>query len=90
MRPCAILLNLGRGGIIVEEDLAKALNENMIGGVGLDVHEHEPIKADNPLLKLYDKDKLIITPHMAWASKESRELLVEKIARNIEIYQKGR
>jgi len=87
MRPCAILLNLGRGGIVVESDLARALNENMIGGVGLDVHEHEPIQADNPLLKLYDKSKLIVTPHIAWASKEARELLVQKIAQNIESYQ---
>lgn len=87
MRPCAILLNLGRGGIVVESDLAKALNENVIGGVGLDVHEHEPIQQDNPLLKVYDKSKLIITPHMAWASKEARELLVEKIAQNIESFQ---
>ena len=90
MRPCAILLNLGRGGIVDEEDLAKALNENMIGGVGLDVHEHEPILADNPLLKLYDKQKLIITPHIAWASKEARELLIQKIAQNIEVYQTGK
>ncbi len=90
MRPCAILLNLGRGGIINEKDLAIALNDNLIAAAGIDVLEHEPINPDNPLLKLYDKDKILITPHMAWASKESRELLVEKIARNIEIYQKGR
>jgi glycerate dehydrogenase len=90
MRPCAILLNLGRGGIINEKDLAKALNENVIGAAGIDVMEQEPINADNPLLKLFDKEKILITPHMAWASKESRELLVEKIARNIEGYLKGR
>lgn len=90
MRPCAILLNLGRGGIVDEQDLARALNDNMLGGVGLDVHEHEPIQPDNPLLKLYDKEKLIITPHMAWASKEARELLIQKIASNIESYQKGK
>jgi len=90
MRPCAILLNLGRGGIVDEKDLAKALNDNLLGGVGLDVHEQEPIQPDNPLLKLYDKEKLIITPHMAWASKEARELLLQKIARNIESYQKGK
>ncbi len=58
--------------------------------LALDVMEHEPINANNPMLKLYDKEKILITPHMAWASKESRELLVEKIARNIEIYQKAR
>ena len=90
MRPCAILLNLGRGGIVNEKDLAKALNENIIAAAGIDVMEQEPINADNPLLKLFDKDKILITPHMAWASKESRELLVEKIARNIEVYLKSR
>ena len=90
MRPCAILLNLGRGGIVNEKDLARALNENVIAAAGLDVMEQEPINADNPLLKLFDKEKILITPHMAWASKESRELLVEKIARNIDIYLKSR
>ncbi len=90
MRPCAILLNLGRGGIINEKDLARALNENLIGAAGIDVMEQEPINADNPMLKLFDKEKILITPHMAWASKESRELLVEKIARNIEVYQKSK
>jgi lactate dehydrogenase-like 2-hydroxyacid dehydrogenase len=90
MRPCAILLNLGRGGIVNEKDLAKALNENVIAAAGIDVMEQEPINADNPLLKLFDKEKILITPHMAWASKESRELLVEKIARNIEVFLKSR
>jgi lactate dehydrogenase-like 2-hydroxyacid dehydrogenase len=90
MRPCAILLNLGRGGIIREKDLARALNDNLIAAAGIDVLEHEPIEKDNPMLKLYDRDKILITPHMAWASMESRELLVEKIARNIEIHQKSR
>jgi glycerate dehydrogenase len=90
MRPCAILLNLGRGGIINEKNLARALNENVIGAAGIDVMEQEPINADNPMLKLFDKEKILITPHMAWASKESRELLLEKIARNIEIYLKNR
>ncbi|MCK4879369.1 MAG: D-2-hydroxyacid dehydrogenase [Bacteroidales bacterium] len=90
MRPCAILLNLGRGGIVNEKDLARALNENVIGAAGIDVMEQEPINADNPLLKLFVKEKILITPHMAWASKESRELLVEKIARNIDVYLKSR
>jgi glycerate dehydrogenase len=62
----------------------------VIGAAGTDVLEQEPINKDNPLLKLYDKEKIIITPHMAWASKESRELLVEKISRNITLYQKER
>jgi glycerate dehydrogenase len=88
MRPCAILLNLGRGGIINEKDLARALNDNLIAAAGLDVMDQEPINADNPLLKLFDKEKILITPHMAWASQGSRELLVEKLARNIEVYLK--
>lgn len=88
MRPCAILLNLGRGGIIDEAGLARALNDNVIGAAGIDVMEQEPMNSDNPLLKLYDKEKILITPHMAWASKESRELLLEKISRNIAIFQK--
>jgi glycerate dehydrogenase len=90
MRPCAILLNLGRGGIVNEKELARALNENIIGAAGIDVMEQEPINADNPMLRLFDKEKILITPHMAWASKESRELLMEKIARNIDIYLKNR
>ena len=90
MRPCAILLNLGRGGIVNEKDLARALNENIIAAAGIDVMEQEPINADNPLLKLFNKEKILITPHMAWASKESRELLVEKIAHNIDSYLSSR
>ncbi len=90
MRPCAILLNLGRGGIVNEKDLARALNENIIAAAGIDVMENEPINANNPMLKLFDKEKILITPHMAWASIESRELLVEKIARNIDVYLKSR
>lgn len=86
MRPCAILLNMGRGGIIVEEDLARALNDNLIAAAGIDVMEIEPINADNPLLKLYDREKLFITPHMAWTSIEARELLVKRIAENIDAF----
>lgn len=88
MKSDAILLNLGRGGIVIESDLAKALDDNLIQGAGIDVHVHEPIHSDNPLLKIKDKEKIILTPHIAWASQESRELLVEKIANNIEEYTK--
>ena len=89
MKPHGIIVNCSRGGIINEKDLARALNDNLIGAAGIDVMEHEPINPDNPLLKLFDKDKILITPHMAWASRESRDLLVEKLARNIEVYQKS-
>jgi lactate dehydrogenase-like 2-hydroxyacid dehydrogenase len=83
MKPSSILLNTGRGGIINEKDLAKALDENVIMGAGFDVLTHEPVLADNPLLKIRDPEKLIITPHVAWTSIEAREKLVEGIYQNI-------
>jgi glycerate dehydrogenase len=89
MRPCAILMNTGRGGIINESDLARALNENIIAAAGIDVLESEPISASNPLMKVIDKDKILITPHMAWASMEARARLIEGIASNIEEYKLG-
>lgn len=77
-----ILLNLGRGGIINEKDLAKIMDEKSIF-VGLDVLENEPIKKDNPLNFIKNKDRLFITPHIAWTSKEAREKLIEGVANNI-------
>lgn len=88
MRSCAILLNTGRGGIINEADLARALNENLIAGACVDVLSEEPIKPTNPLLKVINKEKILITPHMAWASTESRSRLIEGIARNIEQFKR--
>ncbi len=87
MRPCAIILNTGRGGIIDESDLARALNDNLIGGAGIDVMVNEPIEKDNPLLKLLDKEKLLITPHVAWTSIEARQKLIGKLATNIESFK---
>lgn len=89
MRPCAILLNTGRGGIINEADLSRALNDNLIGAAGIDVLSEEPIATDNPLLKVIDKEKLLLTPHIAWASIESRQRLVDKIARIIDDFKKN-
>jgi glycerate dehydrogenase len=88
MRPCAIILNTGRGGIINETDLTRALNENIIAGACLDVMSSEPIKSNNPLLKVMDRQKILITPHMSWASMESRAMLVEGVARNIEQFKR--
>lgn len=83
MKRTAILLNAGRGKIVNECDLARALNENLIAAAGLDVLETEPINKDNPLLKLDNPEKLLITPHIAWISQEAREILVEGIISNI-------
>ncbi len=81
----AILLNLGRGGIINEKDLAEHIDRSAIR-VGLDVLEKEPVAPDNPLRKVKAQDRLLMTPHIAWASRQSRERLVEGICRNIATY----
>ncbi len=78
----AILLNLGRGGIINETDLAKIIDEKEIY-CGIDVVSVEPILEDNPLLKVKNKDKLLLTPHIGWASIEARTRLVKMVAKNI-------
>jgi glycerate dehydrogenase len=85
----AILLNLGRGGIINELDLAKIIDEKEIY-CGIDVVSVEPILESNPLLRVKNKDRLLLTPHIGWASIEARNRLVKMVAKNIEefIYQK--
>ncbi|WP_457641920.1 D-2-hydroxyacid dehydrogenase [Persephonella sp.] len=89
MKSSAILLNLGRGGIVNEKDLAKALDENLIAAAGLDVLEKEPMDPYNPLLEIKNKDKLFITPHIAWTSIEARERLINEIAENIKAFLNG-
>ena len=83
MKPSAYLLNMGRGGIVDEAALAQAIDENRIAGAGLDVLSAEPIAADSPLLKVQNKEKLYITPHIAWASMEARRRLISRTAENI-------
>lgn len=83
----AILLNLGRGGIINETDLAKIIDEKEIY-CGIDVVSIEPILEDNPLLKVKNKDRLLLTPHIGWASIEARTRLVKMVAKNIEEFLK--
>lgn len=83
MKSSAIFLNLGRGSIVVEEDLAHALESNQIAGAGLDVLCMEPMSANNPLSKIKDSRKLFITPHIAWASVEARTKLMNIIFNQI-------
>ena len=89
MKSDAYLLNLGRGPIIDESALTKALENNMIAGAGLDVLEIEPMSASNPLFQNKDSTKLLITPHIAWASVESRQRVVNEVYRNILSFLKG-
>lgn len=79
MKPTAIFLNLGRGAIVVEQDLANALNSHQIAAAGLDVLCEEPMSRDNPLLSIKDSRRLFITPHIAWASVEARTNLMNII-----------
>lgn len=79
MKESAIFLNLGRGPIVVEKDLADALDNGDIAAAGLDVLSVEPMREDNPLRRIKDSEKLIITPHIAWASVEARTRLMEII-----------
>ncbi|WP_252234816.1 D-2-hydroxyacid dehydrogenase [Clostridium sp. CH2] len=89
MKKDSILINMGRGPIVVDEDLAKAIDENLIGGAGLDVFEIEPIPENNPLLSIKNKEKLVLSPHIAWASEEARNRLFNDLLENIRVYNKG-
>ncbi|MCT7572953.1 D-2-hydroxyacid dehydrogenase [Aliarcobacter butzleri] len=89
MKDGAILLNLGRGGIINENDLAKLIDEKEIY-CGIDVVSKEPIEESNPLLKVKNKDRLLLTPHIGWASIEARTRLVNMVAKNIEDFIDGK
>lgn len=89
MKSSALLINVGRGRIVVEEDLAQALNEDEIAGAALDVLEKEPIDHDNALFKVKDKSKLLVTPHIAWASVEARNVLMQEVIKNIQAFKQG-
>lgn len=89
MKKSAIFLNLGRGPIVVEQDLAEALKQNVIAAAGLDVLSAEPMSRDNPLKEIKDSERLIITPHIAWASVEARTRLMKIIEEQIRDFEKG-
>lgn len=90
MKKEAILLNLGRGPIVNEADLAEALLSDTIGGAGLDVLSVEPMTADNPLIAIKDSTKLIITPHIAWATTEARQRCADEVYENIKAFLQGK
>ena len=83
MKPTAILVNMGRGGIVDEQALADAIDNGIIAGAALDVFVKEPLPADNPLLHVKYPQRLRLAPHAAWASVQARERLVAQIAANI-------
>lgn len=89
MKNSAILINVARGPVVDNDALYEALMNGDIAAAGLDVLREEPIRGSNPLSKIKDSDKLLITPHMAWASTEARERLVSEVYENIQAYLNG-
>jgi glycerate dehydrogenase len=87
MKKSAFLINAARGGLVNEKDLAAALDEGQIAGAAVDVVSAEPIRESNPLLKAKN---CIITPHIAWASLESRQRLKQTSIDNVRAYLSGK
>lgn len=90
MKKEAVLLNLGRGPIVDQAALADALESGKIAGAGIDVLEKEPPEPDDPLLRIQDSTKLVITPHMAWATCEARRRCADEVYENIVSWMKGK
>ena len=86
MKPQAYLVNVGRGAIIVEEDLAQAVDDGVIAGAGVDVFVTEPLPESHPYLRMSHPERMRLSPHIAWASIEARDRLIGIMAENI---QKG-
>ena len=82
-------MNVGRGPIVVEKDLARALEDCEIMAAGLDVFEKEPLAIDSPLRNVRDRDRLFLTPHMAWGSVEARRRLVDDVCQSIQAFING-
>lgn len=85
----AIVINVARGAVADEAALAKALFEDRIGGLGVDVYSAEPLAADHPFQAILDRPNVCFTPHMAWGGYETRVRLMEEIAQNIESFLQG-
>ena len=86
MKPSAVLINVARGAVADNRALYEALTGGWIAAAGLDVLEEEPIGPDNPLGLIQDSCRLIITPHLAWASVEARKRCVEEVRKNIKAF----
>ena len=83
MKSSAYLVNAGRGAIVVEADLAEAVDNGVIAGAGIDVFVQEPIPEDHPYLRMKHPERMRLSPHIAWASIEARKRLIDIMAENI-------
>ncbi|HXV40737.1 MAG TPA: D-2-hydroxyacid dehydrogenase [Steroidobacteraceae bacterium] len=88
MKPDAVLINTARGALVDTQALADALRAGRLGGAGIDVLEREPPPADHPLLDS-SIPNLIVTPHVAWAARESRQRCLDELALNVESFLAG-
>ncbi|MHB1483151.1 MAG: NAD(P)-dependent oxidoreductase [Saccharofermentanales bacterium] len=89
MKDDAILINVGRGDILVEEDLAYAIENNIIGGAAVDVISREPMSPESPLVRILENPRFLMTPHIAWAAVEARERCIREIYENIAAFLEG-
>jgi len=90
MKKKPIIINTARGGLVVEEDLERALEEGLISGAGVDVTMPEPPAPDSVIMRIARRPNVIITPHVAWASDEAQQTLVDQLFANIENFVAGR
>ncbi len=89
MKRKPLIVNTARGGLIVEDDLVRALDEDLIRGAAIDVTMPEPPPLDHPLMKIAGRPNVIFTPHIAWASDEAQQVLVDQMIDNIENFESG-
>jgi glycerate dehydrogenase len=90
MKRRPLLINTARGGLVIEEDLEKALDEGLISGAGIDVSLPEPPPSDGPLMRIARRSNVIVTPHIAWASDEAQQVLADQLMDNIENFVAGK
>ena len=89
MKPSAILYNAARGAVTDEEAVATAIENGVIGAFGSDVYSMEPFPKDHPMYRIKDRENVLLTPHMAWASFEARSRCIDEMMENIRCFQKG-
>lgn len=89
MKKNSIIINVARGPIVVEYDLVRAIDEEIIGGAAIDVFDIEPIPKQSPLLGVRNNERLVMTPHVAWASEEARKRLFDDLLENISAFNRG-
>lgn len=90
MKKTAVVINVGRGGIINSADLADAIDSGTLGGAAIDVYPCEPPKEDDPLMNIQNREKVVFSPHIAWSSVEARARCVRITAENIAAFERGK